>query len=75
MKEIDLPHQADDYKRVERAINYIEQNFKQQPTLGQIAYGFSQCLFGEAMIATTQRGICCISFLEKEHRSQMINQL
>ena len=159
MRNIDLSQQTDDYMRIERAINYIEQNFKQQPSLDQmarsvhlsrfhfnrvfkrwagispnrflqfltldhtkkqltasrsllstalsaglsgpsrlhdlfvtfeamtpgqfkqrgeglqIAYGFSHCPFGEVMIATTQRGICRISFLEKENRSQIINQL
>jgi AraC family transcriptional regulator of adaptative response/methylated-DNA-[protein]-cysteine methyltransferase len=159
MRDIDLAKRPDDYNRVERAINYIEQNFKQQPTLGQMArsvhlskfhfnrvfkrwagispnrflqfltldytkkqlaashsllstalsaglsgpsrlhdlfvtfeamtpgqfkqrgeglqivYGFSHCPFGEVMIATTQRGICRISFLKKENRFEMIHQL
>lgn len=159
MRGIDVSQQSNDYQRVERAINYIEQNFKQQPTLDQMArsvhlskfhfnrifkrwagispnrflqfltldytkeqlaaarsllstalsaglsgpsrlhdlfvtfeamtpgqfkqmgeglqitYGFSHCPFGEVMIATTQRGICRISFLEKEHRSHVINRL
>ncbi len=159
MRPVDLSQRSDDYKRIERAIDYIEQNFKQQPTLDQMArsvhlskfhfnrifkrwagispnrflhfltldytkkqlaasrsllstalsaglsgpgrlhdlfvtfeamtpgqfkqrghglhivYGFSQCPFGEVMIATTQRGICRISFLEDEDRSEMIHQL
>ncbi len=159
MRHIDLPQHTEDYKRIAHAINYIEQNFKQQPPLDQMArsvhlskfhfnrvfkrwagispnrflqfltldytkeqlaasrsllstalsaglsgpsrlhdlfvtfeamtpgqfkqkgeglqivYGFSHCPFGEVMIATTQRGICRISFLEKKDRSKKIDQL
>lgn len=159
MKRIEISEQTDDYKRIERAIDYIGRNFKHQPSLDQMArsvhlskfhfnrvfkrwtgispnrflqfltldytkeqlansrsllstalsaglsgpsrlhdlfvtfeamtpgqfkqrgeglqivYGFSHCPFGELMIATTERGICRISFLEKENRSEMINQL
>ncbi len=37
MKPIDRFQQADDYKRIERAIEYIESNFRRQPTLEQMA--------------------------------------
>jgi AraC family transcriptional regulator of adaptative response/methylated-DNA-[protein]-cysteine methyltransferase len=34
---MNLSQQADDYRRIERAIDYIEPNFKHQPTLDQMA--------------------------------------
>lgn len=33
----DYSQQADDYKKIEKAINFIENNFKSQPSLGEIA--------------------------------------
>jgi len=33
----DYPQQSEDFKRIEKAIRFIEVNFKSQPTLDQIA--------------------------------------
>jgi len=37
MDTIDYSQHSDDYKRIEKAIQFIEANFKSQPTLDQIA--------------------------------------
>ena len=37
MNEKDFTQQSDDYRRIEKAIGYVEANFKSQPTLDQIA--------------------------------------
>ena len=37
MDNIDYSQRPDDYKRIEKAIQFIEANFKSQPTLDQIA--------------------------------------
>jgi AraC family transcriptional regulator of adaptative response/methylated-DNA-[protein]-cysteine methyltransferase len=37
MDTFDYSQQSDDYKRIEKAIQFIEANFKSQPTLDQIA--------------------------------------
>ena len=37
MDNIDYSQRSDDYKRIEKAIQFIEANFKSQPTLDQIA--------------------------------------
>jgi len=33
----DCSQQADDYEKIEKAINFIENNFKSQPSLDEIA--------------------------------------
>ena len=37
MHSYDYSQQSDDYKRIEKAIQYLEANFKSQPTLEKIA--------------------------------------
>ena len=37
MNHLDFSQQSEDYQRVEKAIRFIEKNFKSQPTLDQIA--------------------------------------
>ena len=37
MDTIDYSQHSDDYKRIEKAIQFIEANFQSQPTLDQIA--------------------------------------
>ena len=37
MKPNDVSQQSEDYKRIEKAIQFIEANFQSQPTLEQIA--------------------------------------
>ena len=155
----DYSQQADDYKRIEKAIHFIEDNFKSQPTLDEIAgsvhlskyhfnrifkrwagigpvqflqfitldytkkklakskslleasldaglsgpsrlhdlfvafdamtpgdfkkqgdglkieYRFCASPFGECLIATTKRGICHLGFVQKNNRSEALNQL
>ena len=155
----DYSQQADDYKRIEKAIHFIEDNFKSQPTLDEIAhsvhlskyhfnrifkrwagigpvqflqfitldytkkklatsrslldasldaglsgpsrlhdlfvtfdamtpgdfkkqgdglkieYCFCASPFGECLIATTERGICHLGFVQKGNRSDALNQL
>ena len=155
----DYSQQADDYKRIEKAIHFIEDNFKSQPTLDEIAdsvhlskyhfnrifkrwagigpvqflqfitldytktklarskslldtsldvglsgpsrlhdlfvtfdamtpgdfkkqgdglkieYCFCGSPFGECLIATTERGICHFGFVQKNNRSEALNQL
>lgn len=41
----------------------------------QIQYGFHETPFGQALVATTQRGICGFSFLEKNGKSQALTDL
>jgi len=159
MAMYDYSQQADDYKRIEKAIHFIEDNFKSQPTLDEIAeyvhlskyhfnrmfkrwagigpvqflkfitldytkkklakskslldasldaglsgssrlhdlfvtfdamtpgdfkkqgdglkieYRFCASPFGECLIATTERGICHFGFVQKNNRSNALNQL
>jgi len=37
MREYDYSRQSDDYLRIEKAIQFIEDNFKARPTLEEIA--------------------------------------
>ena len=37
MDHLDYPQHSDDYRRIEKAIQFIETNFQSQPTLAQIA--------------------------------------
>ena len=37
MNPIDYSQQSDDYRRIEKAIRFIESHFKSRPTLDQIA--------------------------------------
>ncbi len=155
----DLSQQADDYKKIERAIRFIEKNFKTQPNLDEIAssvhlskyhftrlfkrwagigpvqflqfvtldytkkklsesknlldtslesglsgpgrlhdlfvtfdamtpgdfkkmgaglnidYGFCTSPFGECLMAITQRGICHLGFIQKDNKSDALQQL
>ncbi len=155
----DLSQQSDDYKKIERAIYFIENNFKAQPNLDEIAdsvhlskfhftrlfkrwagigpiqflqfvtldhtknklanskslldtslesglsgpsrlhdlfvtfdamtpgdfktqgvglnidYGFCASPFGECLMAITKRGICHLGFVQKNHKSDALQQL
>jgi len=155
----DYPQQSEDFKRIEKAIQFIEVNFKSQPTLDQIAesvhlskyhfdrlfkrwagispiqflqfmtldyskqklaeskslletsldaglsgpsrlhdlfvtfeamtpgdfkrqgaglkicYGFCKSPFGECLLAMTEHGICHLGFVERDEKSETLNQL
>ena len=159
MNPVDYSQQSDDYQRIEKAIRFIENNFKSRPTLDQIAervnlsrfhfdrlfkrwagispvqflqyltldytkrklaqskslldtalaaglsgpsrlhdlfvtfeamtpgefkrmgegleikYGFSPSPFGDCLIATTDRGICHLGFVDGNNRSDAVAQL
>ncbi len=66
-----------DYQRIEKAIQFIEQNFKQQPTLGQIAdhvalseFHFNR-LFSRWAGTSPQR---FMRFLTKEYAKECLSQ-
>jgi hypothetical protein len=84
MHSYDYSQQSDDYKRIEKAIQYLEANFKSQPfvtfeamTPGEfkkqgagleIFYGFCDSPFGDCLLAITERGICHLGFVKMENK-------
>lgn len=40
-----------------------------------ITYGFHQSPFGEALVATTARGLCALAFVQNENRDQLLGEL
>jgi AraC family transcriptional regulator of adaptative response/methylated-DNA-[protein]-cysteine methyltransferase len=49
--------------------------FKNQGKDLQISYGFHATPFGECLLAVTDRGICSLSFIEPEDKSDALNKL
>lgn len=49
--------------------------FKKQAAGIKISYGFSSSPFGGCLIATTERGICYLGFVEKDERQEARDQL
>ena len=49
--------------------------FKRMGSGLQITYGFGCSLFGECLLAVTQRGICFLGFVDGEDRSHSFSQL
>jgi AraC family transcriptional regulator of adaptative response/methylated-DNA-[protein]-cysteine methyltransferase len=49
--------------------------FKRQGEGLRITYGFCDSPFGECLLATTERGICYLGFVEAEGRSKALRQL
>ncbi|MGD9251149.1 MAG: methylated-DNA--[protein]-cysteine S-methyltransferase [Desulfobacterales bacterium] len=49
--------------------------FKKQGAGLNISYGFCESPFGECLLATTDRGICYLGFVERGDRHEIINQL
>jgi AraC family transcriptional regulator of adaptative response/methylated-DNA-[protein]-cysteine methyltransferase len=41
----------------------------------QITYGFHETFFGECLLATTERGICALYFVQENDRSAALEQL
>jgi AraC family transcriptional regulator of adaptative response/methylated-DNA-[protein]-cysteine methyltransferase len=50
-------------------------DFKRQGTGLKISYGFCNSPFGECLLAMTERGICHLGFVERDERSETLNQL
>ncbi len=50
-------------------------DFKRQGARVKISYGFCKSPFGECLLAITERGICHLGFVEKDERSDALNQL
>ncbi len=50
-------------------------DFKKQGAGLRISYGLCESPFGECLLATTDRGICYLGFVEKGDRPETINQL
>jgi len=61
---VDYSQQADDYKRIEEAIHFIEDNFKSQPTLEQIADSVHLSKYHFNRIFKRWAGIGPVQFLQ-----------
>ena len=64
MKEIDFTKQCDDYRRIERSIQFVEDNFKNQPTLDQIAESAHLSKYHFNRLFKRWAGISPIQFLQ-----------
>ena len=60
----DYSQQADDYKRIEKAIHFIEDNFKSQPTLDEIADSVHVSKYHFTRIFKRWAGIGPVQFLQ-----------
>ncbi len=60
----DYSQQADDYKRIEKAIHFIEDNFKSQPTLDEIADSVHLSKYHFNRIFKRWAGIGPVQFLQ-----------
>ena len=63
MKTIDYSQQSEDYQRIETAIRFIEENFRSQPTLDQIAARVHLSRFHFDRLFKRWAGISPIQFL------------
>jgi len=61
---VDYSQQADDYKRIEKAIHFIEDNFKSQPTLDEIADSVHLSKYHFNRIFKRWAGIGPVQFLQ-----------
>jgi AraC family transcriptional regulator of adaptative response/methylated-DNA-[protein]-cysteine methyltransferase len=64
MHSSDYSKQSDDYKRIEKAIQFIENNFKSQPTLDQIAESVHLSKYHFDRIFKRWAGISPIQFMQ-----------
>jgi AraC family transcriptional regulator, regulatory protein of adaptative response / methylated-DNA-[protein]-cysteine methyltransferase len=64
MDVIDYSQQSEDFKRIERAIQFIEANFKSQPTLDQIAESVHLSKYHFDRLFKRWAGISPIQFLQ-----------
>ncbi len=75
MNEKDFSQQSDDYRRIEKAIGYVEANFKSQPTLDQIAESTHLSKYHFDRLFKRWAGISPIQFLQfltLEHTKQKL---
>ena len=64
MKEIDFTQQCDDYRRIEKSIQFVEDNFKSQPSLDQIAQSAHLSKYHFNRLFKRWAGISPIQFLQ-----------
>ena len=64
MNHTDLSQQARDYQRIEQAIRFLEDNFKSQPTLDQIAESVHLSKYHFSRIFKRWAGIGPVQFLQ-----------
>jgi AraC family transcriptional regulator of adaptative response/methylated-DNA-[protein]-cysteine methyltransferase len=64
MNLIDFSQQSEDYQRIEKAIRFVEDNFKSQPTLDQIAESVHLSKYHFNRIFKRWAGISPIQFLQ-----------
>ncbi len=77
MKRQDLSQQSDDYRRIEKAIHFIEGHFKFQPTLDQIAASVNLSRYHFNRLFKRWAGISPIQFLQfltLEYTKQQLNE-
>jgi AraC family transcriptional regulator, regulatory protein of adaptative response / methylated-DNA-[protein]-cysteine methyltransferase len=77
MKEKDFSQQSDDYRRIEKAIGYVEANFKYRPTLDQIAESAHLSRYHFDRLFKRWAGISPIQFLQfltLEHAKQQLSE-
>ena len=75
MNETNFSQQSDDYRRIEKAIGYLEVNFKSQPTLDQIAESTHLSKYYFDRLFKRWAGISPIQFLQfltLEHTKQKL---
>ncbi len=73
----DLEQLSRDYARVEKAIQFLEQNFDQQPTLSEIASGIGLSEFHFQRLFSRWMGISpkrFLQFLTKEYAKKMLTE-
>lgn len=64
MNPVDYSQQSDDYQRIEKAIRFIENNFKSRPTLDQIAERVNLSRFHFDRLFKRWAGISPVQFLQ-----------
>jgi AraC family transcriptional regulator of adaptative response/methylated-DNA-[protein]-cysteine methyltransferase len=75
MNETNFSQQSDDYRRIEKAIGYVEANFKSQPTLDQMAESTHLSKYHFDRLFKRWAGISPIQFLQFltiEHAKQKL---
>ncbi len=77
MELTDFSTQSEDYRRIERSIRFIEENFKRQPTLDQVAqsvhlskYHFDRTFKRWAGISPTQ----FMQFITLDHTKKCLSE-